>query len=221
MKSPSPSFPNVFATAFRRIVRVLRARRHPFVVSGALAQNVWGIPRTSADIDILMVCPAIRIPSLLEQLRREAEGEVDLEAALESLRSEYVLRLRCGGVPCELFVPYLPYHSSVLARAVRCPVLGEPDAPVATPEDVIVLKVLFDRDQDWADIEGILIRQTAAEGGSTLELQYVREWVAQMVPQSNARIGRLEKLVREAAQCPGWHVFEQDCSEGSASTDTV
>lgn len=183
-------------------------------MSGALAQNVWGIPRTSGDIDILMVCPAIRIPALVEDLRKGASAQVELAGALESLRKEYVLRCLCGPIPCELFVPNLPYHSAVLARAVLRPILGVADVQVATAEDIIVLKVLFDRDQDWADIEGILIRQAATGSIAGLDLEHVRGWVGQMIPETNPRIARLERLVEQRAVRPGWRVYG-----GSADAD--
>ncbi len=105
MSPREPSSPSGFAASFGRVVSVLRAGRHPFVVSGALAQYVWGIPRTSRGIDILMVCPAIRIPALVEDLVREASARIDLPEALASLRSEYVVRADCAGIPCEFFVP--------------------------------------------------------------------------------------------------------------------
>ncbi len=94
----------------------------------------------------------------------------------------------------------------MLARAVPRPILGIPDVPVATAEDVIILKVLFDRDQDWSDVDGILARQTASGAVPGLDLDYVRGWVAQMVPETNPRIARLQALVRRVAGRSDWRV---------------
>jgi predicted nucleotidyltransferase len=175
----------------RRVAEALEELGVPFAVSGGVAQNYWGIVRTTLDLDLLITLPALRIPVLVERLSREG-ARVELAEALRTLREEHVLRARMEGVPLELFVPYLPFHASVLARAVRIEIEGR-SYPVSTAEDLVVLKALFHREKDWSDIAGIVARQ-----GAKLDREYVRGWLRSLVPEADDRLRRLEEVLARA-----------------------
>lgn len=176
----------------RRMAEVFEERGIPYAVSGAVAQNFWGVVRTTLDLDLLMTVPSIRVPAFVDRLK-ECGGRLDLAEALRSLREEHVLRFTLEDVPVEIFVPYLPFHASVLGRAVRL-TIGERAYPVVTAEDLIVLKALFHREKDWSDIAGILLRR-----GKDLDRGYVDSWLQSLVPNGDDRLRRWEEAVREAS----------------------
>lgn len=176
-----------------RVAGALEGLAVPYAVSGAVAQNFWGIVRGTLDLDLLMVVPAVRLPALVERLSAEG-ASVELAGALRSLREEHVLRFSLEGVPVEIFVPYLPFHASALGRAVRVPIGSRP-YPVVTAEDLVVLKALFHREKDWSDIAGIVARQ-----GPRLDREYVLGWLRSLVPEGDERIRRFEEVLARAGR---------------------
>jgi hypothetical protein len=174
-----------------RVAAALEELSIPYAVSGAVAQNFWGIVRATLDLDLLMVVPAIRQPALVERLARDG-ARIDLVGALRSLREEHVRRFSFEGLPVEIFVPYLPFHASALRRAVNVSVAGR-TYPVITAEDLVVLKALFHREKDWSDIAGIVLRQSPK-----FDREYVRGWLSSLVQQGDERLRRLEEILARA-----------------------
>ena len=66
----------------------------------------------------------------------------------------------------------LPFEEEVIARATRVDV-GGLVVPLATPEDLIVMKAIAHRGRDMADIEAILDAQPK------LDVNRVRRWVGE------------------------------------------
>jgi hypothetical protein len=64
----------------------------------------------------------------------------------------------------------LPFEEEAVARAVAVAVAGV-DVPLATPEDLIVMKAMAQRDQDWLDIDGLLATHP------TTDMRRVRRWL--------------------------------------------
>ena len=178
-------------SVLRRVAEVLEGLAIPYVVSGGVAQNYWGIVRTTVDLDLLITVPALRVPTLVERLSASG-ARVDLAEALRTMREEHVLRAKLDQVPVELFVPYLPFHASVLGRAVRIEIEGKV-YPLAAAEDLVVLKALFHREKDWSDIAGILARQ-----GARFDREYVRGWLGSLVPAGDDRLRRLAEVLARA-----------------------
>ena len=76
--------------------------------------------------------------------------------------------------PCtvELFVPAVALQDEILRRAVPKP-MGGREIPFTTPEDLILLKLVFHRMKDMLDVRGILWVQRGR-----LDLDYLRNWSA-------------------------------------------
>jgi hypothetical protein len=68
---------------------------------------------------------------------------------------------------------------------------------VCTAEDLIIQKAVSERDKDWSDIEGVLIRQ-----GMRLDQHYIDNWLEQFAealdrPEILERYGNLRKLTEQ------------------------
>jgi hypothetical protein len=133
---------------------------------GALAANRYrATTRLTQDVDLLLASPG---PGLGE-LQRE------LVAAGWAVRRASpggeILRLRHPELgAADLILAGTEYERQALARA-RVESLGTThDVPVATPEDVIVLKLIAGRAQDEADIEAILVAKPV------LDTRYIEDW---------------------------------------------
>jgi predicted nucleotidyltransferase len=152
-----------------RLSRALTEAGVPHAISGALAMAAHGYVRATRDIDILVATSAIRWPEVFRIVRDHGfEGEeTDLIAAL---RERSVAALTSGPATVEILVPVLPYHNTLVSRAVTIEVLGVP-VPFVSPEDLVVLKALWHRTKDVADIKALL----TATG---LDRGYIRETLA-------------------------------------------
>lgn len=137
-----------------------------WMLIGALAANRYRITtRLTQDVDLLLDGPGPGLAAL----------ERDLTAAGWAVRhaspGAEVLRLRHPDLgAADLILAGTEYEQQALARA-RSERLGAArDVPVATAEDVIVLKLIAGRTQDVADIEAILVAKPA------LDERYIEDW---------------------------------------------
>lgn len=160
----------------------------PHAVSGALAMAAHGFVRATRDIDLLVVVPALRLPEVFSIVRGFGFDGSDPEL-IQSLRERAVAELRSGPASVEILAPVLPYHHEVLRRAVRIDVGGTP-VPFVAAEDMIVLKMLWLRDKDRADVRALL----AARRGS-LDIGYVRRTLRSLVPDADPRHREFERMV--------------------------
>jgi len=165
-------------------------------VSGALAMAAHGFVRATRDVYILVVAPSVRLPEVFSIVRGFGfEGE---DAALvRSLRERAVAELRSGPASVEILAPVLPYHRELLGRAVRIQVAGT-SVPFVSPEDLVVLKMLWLRDKDRADVRALL----AARRGA-LDDEFVRRTLLDILPDSDPRHGEFVRLAGEAGSGPG------------------
>lgn len=85
----------------------------------------------------------------------------------------------------------LPFESELVHRA-RATEVGKVRFPLATPEDVIVMKALALRPRDVGDIEGIL------ESNVDLDLARIRATLAQLSAalESDDHVSRLDEILR-------------------------
>ena len=170
-----------------RISAALTRAAMPHAVSGALAMASHGFVRTTRDIDLLVVVPALRLPEVFAVVRGFGfEGED--RALIESYRERAVAELRSGPASVEILAPVLPYHHEVLRRAVRVD-CGGTEVPFVSAEDLVVLKVLWLRDKDRADVRALL----AARRGA-LDDGYVRRVLAELLPGNDPRLEEFERL---------------------------
>ena len=157
-------------------------------VSGALAMAAHGFVRATRDIDLLVVAPALRLPEAFAVVRGFGFDGEDA-ALIEALRERAVAELRSGPASVEILAPVLPYHHDVIRRAVRLDA-GGTVVPFVSPEDLVVLKMLWLRDKDRADVRALL----AARGGR-LDAEFVRRTLRDLVPASDPRHAELERLL--------------------------
>jgi hypothetical protein len=138
----------------------------PWMLIGALAANRYRITtRLTQDVDLLLAGPGPGLDVLERELA--AEGWVVRHAS----PGGEILRLRHPSLgAADLILAGTDYERIALSRA-RVESLGTlPDVRVASPEDVIVLKLIAGRAQDVADIEAILVAKPLLDEG------YIDEW---------------------------------------------
>lgn len=104
-------------------------------------------------------------------------------------------------IPVDLFLPQDDFHAVVAARTELVPML-DTTVPIISATDLTILKALFSRGKDWADIEELLRYGAVA-------VDEVARWLIELVGEDDPRLGRLAEL-RELARQPHEQIVAAD-----------
>jgi hypothetical protein len=143
--------------ALASIAAFLTASRTPFMIVGGIANIVWGEPRATLDIDVTVWVDDRDIDAFVA---RSAEAfEVLAEDAPAFVRRTRVLPLQTAdGVRVDVIFGLLPFEREAIARARPVTLAGTP-VPVCSPEDLILMKIVSDRERDLRDAERLIALQ--------------------------------------------------------------
>lgn len=165
----------------------------PHAFGGAQALAYYGTPRATHDIDLNVFLPAQaarRVLAVLGGLGVTVSGD----ALVASIERDGQARVFWERTPIDLFFAYDPLHESSMQRRRRVDFGGD-DIHVLSGEDLLVYKLIFDREKDWRDMAEVVY---AAEGA--LDFDYVRSWTARILDLGDARLARFERLVESGGQ---------------------
>jgi len=147
-----------------------------------------GYVRATQDLDILVIATDMQLPRVFEIVRAEGlEGE-DRDL-ITSIRERYVAALHAGPVTVEILVPVLPYHRTLVGRAVQLDLPGG-RIPLVSVEDLIVLKMLWHRAKDVPDVHALIATTKA------LDRPYIRDTLSSILPDGDPRHAEIEDLLR-------------------------
>jgi hypothetical protein len=161
-----------FTELLRELSTSLDGEGIPWMLIGGLAVGAWTEPRGTKDCDFALALPA-DVAGLEARLRGVglAVGPGSLSRAREvgtvRLRLErpdrppLVVDLLCAGTE---------FEHEALARRRRLTVFGVP-LRIASPDDLIIYKLVAGRPQDLADVDRLIRFQRAPEDEG-----YVRRW---------------------------------------------
>ena len=168
----------------------LRSAGRPWYVFGAQAVVLYGVPRTTADIDITVLCAAEELGSVLDALR--ARGVVERfpgAAALARTSGVVPLVHEASTMEVDLVLGVTGLEALFAGRLVQCPI-GGAEVPLLRIEDLVVTKVLAGRPRDLEDAHGLVARhlQTMDVAGARALLAEVEEALDQsdLVPAFDA-----------------------------------
>jgi predicted nucleotidyltransferase len=151
---PDPA--RVLHSALRALERWLRAEKISHVFIGGIAIGFVGKPRTTRDVDAIVLLGDRPVRRFVESAEAGGFPARISDATTFAQRSRvFLLRHSDSGVDIDLSAGALPFEEETIRRARRVPV-GRLTVPVATPEDLVILKAIAGRPQDIADISGLL-----------------------------------------------------------------
>ncbi len=161
-----------------------------YMVIGGLANAVWGSPRSTIDIDCTVLLDPARVGGLLETLGPEYLSRTDDPEAF--VRRTRVLPLRHrDGVQIDLIFAMLPFEEEAVGRAVEVKVRGFP-VRFCSPEDLVLHKIVSDRERDRQDVEDILRRRRSSLDRSYLDprIEGLANLLARIVQEGSQRAAR-------------------------------
>lgn len=170
------------------LAAAMNAARVRYALIGGLAAGFLSGPRATRDIDFVLQVPKVTLPSLLADLAKRGFGFDEVQTIREWTQHQMTV-LSYRGIRVDWIGPVLPVYDHVLARATAEKWAGQP-IWVASPEGLIVLKLLSYRTQDLLDVENLV-----AAYGDRLDLNWIRaEWQA-LEGLDDPRMRKLDDLL--------------------------
>jgi len=137
-----------------------------YYLTGSMASNYWGIPRTTHDLHFVLQFPATAVPLIFQ----EFSGDFYIEEA--AIRAVYEPPHQFNAIDTRsaLKVDFWlagsePFDQEMLRRRFQVRLFGEP-AWISTAEDVILRKLLWNRvspsGRQLGDAAGVVAVQAAA-----------------------------------------------------------
>lgn len=156
---------------------------------GAIALAYWTLePRGTRDIDVNVFAHPDDCNRALAAL---PEGVAYDDAAIETIKRDGQVRLFWEDTPVDLFFSNLPIHDDAARHRREVPFEGV-QIPVLGPGELGVFKAMFDRTQDWADIEAMLV-------ANTLDPDALRGQLTSLLGTDDQRLARLDQALARVA----------------------
>ena len=140
------------------VQRFLDAKSWPNCVIGGIALQRWGEPRLTQDVDLTLLAGFGREEGYVDALLARYQARV--ESPRDFALAHRVVLLRSGdGVGIDIALGGLPFERNAVARATEFEFTSGERIRTCLAEELVVMKAIASRDQDWIDIKGVLIRQ--------------------------------------------------------------
>jgi D-ribose pyranose/furanose isomerase RbsD len=150
-----------------------------YFITGSMASNYWGIPRSTHDIDVVLQFGVNDVGRVVACLRPEIY--VDEAMVRSALRPPYQFNAidTRSSLKIDFWTaPRSAFESEMFKRRLQTTLFGEA-AWIATKEDVILHKLYWMKmspsDRQMDDVVGIMRVQS-----NFLDLDYLRVWAAQL-----------------------------------------
>lgn len=168
---------SVLQEALSTFTSILREQDINYAMIGAIASGIYGLPRTTYDIDILLYIEKMKIPTFLKGLKDKGFSFDEKHIALE-LKEGYLSEVHYKNVRIDILLPILPYFKRVIERANTFCLFGN-EIRFATCEDLIILKLLSNRERDREDVKEIGALQLE------LNISYIRDSLKSLVGEGH------------------------------------
>jgi predicted nucleotidyltransferase len=154
-----------------QIAQGLERRRVPYMIIGGQAVLIYGEPRLTGDVDVTLGVGPERLPEI-QDLASASGWKILAERPPDFVQRTMVLPCLDpqSGVRLDFIFSFSPYEAQAIERA-RQVQIGETSVRFASPEDLVIHKMVAGRARDLEDVRGILLKNP------TLDSQYVDRWL--------------------------------------------
>jgi hypothetical protein len=163
----------MFEKLLEQLALGLDRRKIPYMIIGGQAVLLYGEPRFTKDIDVTLGRDADQAPELIE-LIKDLGWKVLVENAESFVRKTMVMPCQdpASGIRLDFIFSYSPYEKRALERVHRKRI-GKAEVLFASPEDVVIHKIVAGRPRDLEDAKNLLLKNPQ------LDRKYIREWLEQ------------------------------------------
>ncbi len=153
----------------------------------------WGEPRFTEDADATVVTLFEFDQEVIQILYSRFRSRIN-DGPEFSRQSRVVLVRASNGVGLDVALGTFDFEVRCAQRAFEWKLEKGTKLRICTAEDLVVHKAFAGRDQDWADIRGVLLRQADTLNTSQIfrELRPLLE-----LKEDDSAMAKLEQLMRE------------------------
>lgn len=143
-----------FDGTLNRVAEMLSGHNLEFALIGGLASSIRGRIRTTADVDIVVDCDVAKAVEILNCLELGSYRPFVKDPEL-SIRQYFILPIEDvkSGIRIDLAIGASGFEKIIVGRANKP---AGYSVPVATAEDLLLMKLMAGRPQDVSDISGIV-----------------------------------------------------------------
>src|SRR2546427_3818827 len=150
-----------------------------YMVTGSMASNYWGIPRTTHDLDFVIQLPPRAVPHILAAFA--GDFFMDEQAVRAAYRPLYQFNGidQRSSLKVDFWLPAgTAFEREMFGRRVERSLFGTP-ASIATAEDIILHKLYWDKltpsERQRGDAAGVFAVQR-----ERLDRGYLRRWASEL-----------------------------------------
>jgi hypothetical protein len=161
--------------ATSHLIGALNASGIPYMLVGSLSSNLWGIPRSTQDADVVLDFGSHSLNDLANLLGRQFKVDPQISFETVTGTNRNIVAVRGTKFKIELFRLSDDAHDlERFRRREPATFLGR-DAFVATAEDVIITKLRWaqggKRSKDVDDVQNVIAVQA-----NHIDWDYVNQW---------------------------------------------
>ena len=161
----------MFQALLVRLSEAFEKSKIPYMVIGGQAVLVYGEPRFTKDIDITLGAGVDRLGEVLKLV--ESTGwKVLTPSPAEFVQKTMVLPCQdeASGVRLDLVFSFSPYERQAMDRVRRVTFLGK-EVCFASPEDLMIHKVVAGRPRDLEDVRVVQLKNPG------MDRAYIEKWL--------------------------------------------
>lgn len=149
---------NELFLAAKNVQDFLITRNWSFAFIGGLAVLRWGEPRFTRDIDLTLFTGFENEDGYIREILEHYDARrPDMPAF--AVKYRVALVTTPDQIPIDIALGGLPFEKSMINKSSFYEFDDGIALKTCSADDLIILKAFADRDRDWADVRGIIIRQ--------------------------------------------------------------
>jgi hypothetical protein len=161
------------AARFRRVFKFLNGCGIRYALVGGIPAGIYGEPRVTVDVDLTLRLTGSNLDRIVARARRDGV-DISVSAVEQGAYRRGFFRIRVAGTDVDFLPGSTAYDGEIVARARRRSIFGVA-VRLASPEDVILTKLVSGRPVDLQDAKAIESSRRVR-----LDRAYIGLWAARL-----------------------------------------
>ncbi len=179
-----------FKEYFKNSIKLVKKSKIDYLIIGGVAVGVWGKPRVTEDLDLIIFISKKGCKFLLNNAK-ESGFQFEEKIVSTQIKQRGVFKLFYGGFHLDFLIASTQLEKTAFSRKIAVKIYDK-EVFVPSKEDLILFKIISGRPQDLIDIENIIIRYK-----DNLDVEYLKTWAQKLCDEAeDMRIwNKLNKLL--------------------------
>ncbi|MBI4063759.1 MAG: nucleotidyltransferase [Elusimicrobia bacterium] len=164
---------------------------YPYVIVGAVASSILGEPRFTSDFDAIVYIGQEDAPGFLQKAKT-AGFDLDEQKSLVNIKNSFMFQAKMDSLGVDFLIAATAFEMEMLSRS-RAILVDKYSIRVPSPEDLILMKLIANRDKDILDVKNVALKHA-----KKLDVSYMKQWAnAWKSADSQSQVlSRLEQLLK-------------------------